>query len=160
MFLKSTGKGYSKGPLHFWKVVNDTNQDEKDVESILSVEVDEAQRQAMWENAKRVFQESGLAEMLKILNKNALKGRGSFYEYDSMILFKWGTSSTRRHMWFEVRGNTIRFRLAPHRKCVITAPICDGEYHTFTSAMWADREFLLNELNKYYARPIAETSSD
>jgi hypothetical protein len=141
-------------------VVNVTNQDEKHVESILSVEVDEAQRQAVRENAKRVLQESGLAEMLKTLNKNALKGRGSFYEYDSMILLKWGTSYTRRHLWVEVNGNTIRFRLAPHRKCTFTAPICDGEYHTFTSAMWADREFLLNELNKYYTRPIAETSSD
>jgi hypothetical protein len=140
--------------------VNDTNQDEKDVESILSTEVDEAQRQAIRENAKRVLQESGLAEMLKTLNKNALKGRGNFYEYDSMLLFKWGTSSTRRHMWIEVSGNTIRFRLAPHRKCAISAPICDGEYHTFTSAMWADKSFLLNELNDYYARPIAETSSD
>ena len=130
------------------------------MESILSAEVDEAQRQAIRENAKRVLQESGLAEMLKTLNKNALKGRGSFYEYDSMLLFKWGTSSTRRHMWIEVNGNTIRFRLAPHRKCAITAPICEGEYHTFTSAMWADKSFLLNELNDYYARPIAETSSD
>lgn len=137
-----------------------TTQNEKDVESILSAEADEAQRQAIRENAKRVFQESGLAEMLKTLNKNALKGRGSFYEYDSMLLFKWGTSSTRRHMWIEVNGNTIRFRLAPHRKCAISAPICDGEYHAFTSAMWADKSFLLNELNDYYARPIAETSSD
>ena len=141
-------------------MVNVTNQVEKNVESILSAEVDEAQRQAIRENAKRVLQESGLAEMLKTLNKNALKGRGSFYEYDSMLLFKWGTSSTRRHMWIEVNGNTIRFRLAPHRKCDITAPICEGEYHTFTSAMWADKSFLLNELNDYYARPIAETSSD
>ncbi len=130
------------------------------MESILSTEVDEAQRQAVRENAKRVLQESGLAEMLKTLNKNALKGRGSFYEYDSMILLKWGTSYTRRHMWIEVNGNAIRFRLAPHRRCAATTPICDGEYHTITSAMWADREFLLNELNKYYARPIAETSSD
>ena len=131
-----------------------------DVESILSAEVDEAQRQAIRENAKRVLQESGLAEMLKTLNKNALKGRGSFYEFDSMLLFKWGTSSTRRHMWIEVNGNTIRFRLAPHRKCAITEPICDGEYHTFTSAMWLNKSFLLKELNDYYAKPIAETSSD
>ena len=130
------------------------------MEGILSAKVDEAQRQAIRENAKRVLQESGLAEMLKTLNRNALKGRGSFFEYDSMILFIWGTSSTRRHMWIEVSGNTIRFRLAPHRKCSITAPICDGEYHTFTSAMWADRNFLLHELNDYYSRPIAETSSD
>jgi hypothetical protein len=142
------------------KVVNVTNQEERHSESILSSEADDAQRLALRENAKQVLQESGLAEMLKTLNKNALKGRGSFYEYDSMILLKWGTSYTRRHVWVEVKGNTIRFRLAPHRKCTMTAPICDGEYHTFTSAMWADRELLLNELNKYYARPIAETSSD
>ncbi len=141
-------------------MVNVTNRDAQHMEGILSAEVDEAQRQAMRENAKRVLQESGLAEMLKTLNKNALKGRGSFFQYDSMILFKWGTSSTRRHMWIEVSGNTIRFRLAPHRKCSITAPICDGEYHTFTRAMWADRNFLLHELNDYYSRPIAETSSD
>ncbi len=130
------------------------------MERALSSEVDEAQRQAVRENAKHVLQESGLAEMLKTLNRNALKGRGSFFEFDSMILLKWGTSYTRRHMWIEVMGNTIRFRLAPHRKCSISAPICDGEYHTFTSAMWADRRFLLHELNDYYARPIAETSSD
>ena len=141
-------------------MVNVTTQEEKHLDSILSSEADEAQRLALRENAKQVLQESGLAEMLKTLNKNALKGRGSFYEYDSMILLKWGTSYTRRHVWVEVKGNTIRFRFAPHRKCAMTAPICDGEYHTFTSAMWADRELLLNELNKYYARPIAETSSD
>ena len=140
--------------------MNVTNQEEKHLENVLSSEADEAQRLAVRENAKQVLQESGLAEMLKTLNKNALKGRGSFYEYDSMILLKWGTSYTRRHIWVEVKGNTIRFRLSPHRKCAITAPGCDGEYHTFTSAMWADRELLLNELNKYYARPIAETSSD
>ncbi len=142
------------------KVVNGTNQEEKHFDSILSSETDEAQRLALRENAKQVLQESGLAEMLKTLNKNALKGRGSFYEYDSMILLKWGTSYTRRHIWVEVKGNTIRFRLAPHRKCAMTAPICDGEYHTFTSAMWADRKLLLDELNRYYDRPIAETSSD
>ncbi len=79
------------------------------MESILSIEMDEAQRQAVRENAKQVLQESGLAEMLKTLNKNALKGRGSFYEYDSMVLLKWGTSYTRRHIWVEVNGNTIRF---------------------------------------------------
>jgi hypothetical protein len=142
------------------KVVNVTNQEEKHLESILSSEADEARRLAVRENAKRVLQESGLAEMLKTLNKNALKGRGSFYEYDSMILLKWGTSYTRRHIWIEVNGNTIRFKLAPHRKCAMTAPLCDGEYHTFTSAMWADRNLLQSELDKYYLKPIAETSSD
>ena len=137
-----------------------TNQDAQRMESTLSADVDEAQRQAIRENAKHVLQESGLADMLRTLNKNALKGRGSFSEFDSMILLKWGTSSTRRHLWIEVKGNTIRFRLASHRKCSITAPICDGEYHTFTSTMWANRNFLLHELNDYFARPIAETSSD
>ena len=142
------------------KVVIVTRQEEKYLEHILSSEADEARRLAMRENAKRVLQESGLAEMLKTLNKNALKSKGSFHEYDSMILLKWGTSHTRRHIWIEVLGNTIRFRLAPHRKCAITAPICDGEYHTFTSAMWVDRKLLQNELHKYYLKPIAETSSD
>ncbi len=122
--------------------------------------MDEARRLALRENAKRVLQESGLAEMLKTLNKNALKGRGTFHEYDSMVLLKWGTSSTLRHIWVEIDGNTIRFRLAPHRKCSITAPLCDGEYHTFTSTMWANREFLQSELQKYYAKPVAETSTD
>jgi hypothetical protein len=140
--------------------VNVTNQDAQRMESTLSADVDEAQRQAIRENAKHVLQESGLAEMLRTLNRNVLKGRGSFSEFDSMILLRWGTSSTRRHMWIEVKGNTIRFRLAPHRKCSISAPICDGEYHTFTSTMWANRNFLLHELNEYYARPIAEASSD
>jgi len=141
-------------------MVNVTNQDAQRMESTLSAEVDEAERQAIRENAKHVLQESGLADMLRTLNRNALKGRGSFSEFDSMILLKWGTSSTRRHLWIEVKGNTIRFRLASHRKCSITAPICDGEYHTFTSTMWANRNFLLHELNDYFARPIAETSSD
>ena len=140
--------------------MNVTNQDAQRMESTLSSDVDEAQRQAIRENAKHVLQESGLAEMLRTLNRNVLKGRGSFSEFDSMILLRWGTSSTRRHMWIEVKGNTIRFRLAPHRKCSISAPICDGEYHTFTSTMWANRNFLLHELNDYYARPIAEASSD
>jgi len=142
------------------KVVKTTSQEEKQLESILSNEVDEAGRLALRENAKRVLQESGLAEMLKTLNRNSLKGRGSFQEYDSMVLLRWGTSYTRRHIWVEINGNTIRFRLAPHRKCSTTAPICDGEYHTFTSSMWANRALLLSELDKYYSKPVAETSSD
>ena len=136
------------------------NQDAEDLQFVLSEEVDEARRLALRENAKRVMRDSGLAEMLRILNNNALKGRGTFQEYDSMVLLRWGTSSTRRHLWIEVSGNTIRFRLNPHRQCSAPAPICDGEYHTFTSLMWADRAFLLAELNKYFAKPVAETSSD
>lgn len=141
-------------------MVNITDQEEKDLASILSSELDEARRLAVRENAKHILQESGLAEMLKTLNKNALKGRGSFQEYDSLVLLRWGTGYTRRHIWVEINGNTIRFRLSLHRKCANATPICDGEYHIFTSAMWANRELLLSELNKYYARPVAETSSD
>jgi hypothetical protein len=126
----------------------------------VSGEGEQARRQAVRENARRVLQESGLAEMLKTLNRNALKGRGSFQEFDSLIVFRWGTATTRRHLWIEVAGNTIRFRMNPHLPCRASAPLCDGEYHTFTSAMWANHHFLLNELHKYYSRPVAETSSD
>ena len=121
---------------------------------------DETMRQAKRENAKRVFRESGVGEMLQGINKNLLKGRGRFEEYDTMVLFKWGTSSTLRHMWIEVVDDTLRFRFNEHRKCSRPAPICDGEYHTFTSAMWQDRAFMQAELKKYYDRPVAESSSD
>ena len=120
----------------------------------------EARRVAIRENAKHVLRESGLAGMLQEINRNLLKGRGRFEEYDSMVLFRWGTQSTLRHMWVEVRGNTLCFRLRPHRKCIASAPLCDGEYHTFTSAMWSDRLFLQAEVKKYYDRPVAETSTD
>ena len=137
-----------------------TTQNEHYQEFLFSEEADQAHRQAVRENAKRVLRESGLAEMLKALNQQALKGRGTFQEYDSLVLLRWGTSYTRRHLWIEVDGNTIRFRMTPHLRCSMPSPLCDGEYHTFTSAMWADRDFLQDQLNKYYARPVAETSSD
>ena len=137
-----------------------TNLQDKETEFILSEEADDARRLAVRENAKHVLQESGLAEMLKTINRTALKGRGTFEEFDSMILLRWGTGYTRRHMWIEINGNTIRFRLTPHRTCNISRPLFDGEYHTFTSAMWANRTLLQDELNKYYAKPVAETSSD
>jgi hypothetical protein len=120
----------------------------------------EARRVAIRENAKHVLRESGLAGMLQEINRNLLKGRGRFEEYDSMVLFRWGTQSTLRHIWVEVQGNTLCFRLRPHRKCDASAPLCDGEYHTFTSVMWSDRLFLQAELKKYYDRPVAETSTD
>lgn len=134
-------------------------QDEQEL-SPLEEEEREATRLAVRENAKRVLRDSGLAEMLQSINKNLLKGRGWFEEYDSLVLFKWGTGYTRRHIWVEVIGNTLRFRLTNHRKCPAPAPLCDGEYHTFTSAMWANRPFLQSELKKYYDKPVAETSSD
>lgn len=136
------------------------NSDEQSIDAILSEEADEARRQAVRENAKSILRESGLADMLKTLNRTALKGRGSFQEYDSLILLRWGTSTTRRHLWIEINGSTIRFRLNPHLTCSAPAPLCDGEYHTFTSAMWADRDLLHDELNKYFAKPVAESSSD
>ncbi len=120
----------------------------------------EAQRLALRENTKRVLRESGLAEMLLAANKNLLKGRGQFEEYDAIVLFKWGTSHTRRHIWVEVDDNTIRFRLLQHRRCTSPVPLCDGEYHTFTKSMWANRVLLQSELKKYYDRPVAESSSD
>lgn len=123
-------------------------------------EESKARQQAERENAKRVMRESGLAEMLIAINKNLLKGRGAFEEYGSMVLFKWGTFTTRRHLWIEIQDNTIRFRLAPHLKCSAPAPICDGEYHTFTSVMWADHTFLSAQLQKYYEKPVAESSVD
>ena len=126
----------------------------------LEAESEQARRLAVRENTRRVLQESGLAEMLKTLNHNALKGRGTFEEFDSLIVFRWGTAYTRRHLWIEIEGNTIRFRMNPHLRCSAPAPLCDGEYHTFTSSMWANQTFLLSELNKYYIRPVAETSSD
>ena len=135
-----------------------TNQDE--VEGTLNEEEIEARRLAERENARRVLRDSGLAHMLQEINKDELKRRGKFEEYDSMILLKWGTGYTRRHIWVEINGNSIRFRLSPHRKCASPVPICDGEYHTFTSQMWANIDLLRMELYKYYKKPVAESSSD
>jgi len=120
----------------------------------------EARRLALRENSKRVLQGSGLAEMLQAVNRNLLKGRGWFEEYDTMVLFKWGTGYTMRHIWVEIEGNNIRFRLLPHRKCSEAVPICDGEYHTLTQAMWSNQTLLQAELKRRYDRPVAESSSD
>ena len=98
--------------------------------------------------------------MLQEINKDELKRRGKFEEYDSMILLKWGTGYTRRHIWIEINGNSIRFRLSPQRKCTSPIPLCDGEYHTFTSQMWVNSDLLRQELYKYYKKPVAESSSD
>ena len=137
-----------------------TNEEPKEVELLSSNEELQARRQAVRENAQRVLRESGLADMLRAINKDQLKGRGKFEEYDSIVLFKWGTGYTRRHIWVEINGDTIRFRLSHHRQCPASIPRCDGEYHIFTSAMWADRHLLQTELQKYYAKPVAETSDD
>jgi hypothetical protein len=139
-----------------------TNQDKKQVklQDALNEEEVNARRLAVRENAKRVLRDSGLAQMLQEINKDELKRRGKFEEYDSMILLKWGTGYTRRHIWVEINGNSIRFRLSPHRKCISPIPLCDGEYHTFTSQMWMNTDLLRRELYKYYKKPVAESSSD
>jgi hypothetical protein len=120
----------------------------------------EEQRRATRENAKRVIRESGIGEMLQTLNRQALQGRGWFEEYDSGVLFKWGTGYTRRHIWIDIHGDELRFRLRNHLKCGAAIPVCDGEYHTFTPAMWQLRGAVLRELNRNYERPVAETSED
>ena len=121
----------------------------------------EAERRlATRENAKWVIRESGIGEMLQTLNRQALQGRGWFEEYDSGVLFKWGTGYTRRHIWVDIRGGELRFRLRHHLKCSAPVPLCDGEYHTFTPTMWRVRGALLRELNRNYERPVAETSED
>src|SRR5579875_3327799 len=107
-------------------MANMANQDDRQTNQVLD---SEAQRQAVRENARRVLQESGLAEMLKTLNRNALKGRGSFQEFDSLIVFRWGTDCTGRHMSEESGGTAIHVRIHPNLKSSEPAPLCDGEYH-------------------------------
>jgi len=48
----------------------------------------EAQRAAIRENAKRVLHESGLAALLQTINKDELRRRGTFEEYDSLVLLR------------------------------------------------------------------------
>ena len=126
----------------------------------LSDEEFEEQRQARRENAKRLLRESGLTAMLQALNKDTLKSRGRFEEYDSILLLRWGTGYTGRHIWIEMVDDTIRFRLNQHRRCQPAVPLCDGEYHTFTREMWSNPTLLQNELTKYYLKPVAESSND
>lgn len=119
-----------------------------------------AQRSATRENARRVLRESGVAEILQTLNRQALQGRGWFEEYDSGVLFKWGTSVTRRHIWVDVQGDQLRFRLNPHIRCAESVPLCDGEYHSFTPQMWVFPGIVLREVDRNYKKPVAETSED
>lgn len=120
----------------------------------------EAQRRAIRENARRVLRESGVAEMLQRLNRQALQGRGWFEEYDSGVIFKWGTSVTRRHIWVDVAGDQLRFRLKPHLRCAEAVPTCDGEYHSFTAKTWVIPGVVLREVDRNYQKPVAETSED
>lgn len=117
-------------------------------------------RRATRDNARRVLQESGIASLLQTLNQHALQGRGWFEEYDSGVLFKWGAGYTRRHIWIDVAGDQLRFRLRPHLTCKAPVPACDGEYHSFTAATWKRPGALLRELNRNYEHPVAESSED
>lgn len=121
---------------------------------------DPVARKAIRENAKRVIRESGIGEMLQTLNRHALQGRGWFEEYDSGVIFKWGSGYTRRHIWVDISGDRLRFRLRPHITCAAPVPLCDGEYHSFTPAMWRQHGAVLRELHRNYEHPVAETSED
>jgi hypothetical protein len=121
---------------------------------------EERQRRAVRENAKRIIRESGINELLRTLNHNALQERGWFEEYDSGVIMKWGTGYTRRHIWVDISGDQLRFRLLPHIKCAAPVPACDGEYHSFTRETWRLPGALLRELHRNYEHPVAETSED
>jgi hypothetical protein len=121
---------------------------------------DEPDARARRETARRVMRESGIAELLQTLNRQGLQGRGWFEEYETGVLFKWGSGYTRRHIWVDIEGENLRFRLRPHIRCAEPVPLCDGEYHTLTPAMWRHHGVVLRELNRNYEHPVAETSED
>lgn len=133
--------------------------EEQPVES-LSLEADNAARQAVRANTRRVLHTSGAAEILRTLNQHALQGRGFFDEYDSGVIFKWGSGYTRRHIWVDVAGDVLRFRLRPHLKCAAAVPACDGEYHSFTPETWSIPGAVLHEVDRNYKHPVAEASED
>ena len=122
----------------------------------------EEERQALRANATRVLRESQTADILRELNRALLKGRGWFDEYDSGVIMKWGTGYTRRHIWVDIAGDDIRFRLRQHRICSpdTTLAHCDGEYHSYTRAQWSDTDLLKVELKYYYDHAVAEASDD
>ncbi|HLY32522.1 MAG TPA: hypothetical protein VKQ36_15970, partial [Ktedonobacterales bacterium] len=114
-------------PSHPKDIATTQNESEQSVQP--GAPEDKAQRaarQAIRENARRVLRESGAADILQRLNKQALQGRGWFEEYDSGVIFKWGSSTTRRHIWVDIDGETLRFRLNPHIRCSAPVPACDG----------------------------------
>jgi hypothetical protein len=123
-------------------------------------ELSEAERKAARDNARRVLRESGAAEILQSLNKNALQGRGWFEEYDTGVIFKWGHGYTLRHIWVHVDDDKLQFRLRPHLRCTSPVPACDGEYHSFTTETWRVPGAVLREVDRNYKHPVAETSED
>jgi hypothetical protein len=129
-------------------------------EAINAAEQSATERAAIRDNARRVLRESGVADLLQTLNRQALQGRGWFEEYDSGVIFKWGTSVTRRHIWVDVNGDQLRFRLNPHIRCQEPIPACDGEYHIFTADTWTLPGAVLREVDRNYKKPVAESSVD
>lgn len=123
-------------------------------------EVGEAERQRRREHARRIFRESRIGDLMRTLNQHALQGRGTFDEYDTGVIFKWGHGYTKRHIWVDVEGDTLRFRLLPHLRCAASVPVCDGEYHSFTRETWSIPGALLHELDRNYRHPVAEASED
>lgn len=123
-------------------------------------EPDAPTRQARREHARRMLRASGVPELLLQLNRQALKGRGTFDEYDTGVIFRWGSGYTRRHIWVDVAGDAVRIRLREHLRCRAPVPACDGEYHSFTPETWGDRSAVEREIRRAYERPVAETSED
>jgi hypothetical protein len=149
------------------ETTNVETEPETDLARLSAIEIGERgltltdeQRKVMRDNARRVLRESGVAEILQTLNKHALQGRGRFEEYDSGVLFKWGEKYTTRHIWVDVAGDQLRFRLKPHIRCKAPVPLCDGEYHTFTAETWRIPNAVLREVDANYKRPVAESSDD
>jgi hypothetical protein len=121
---------------------------------------DDATRQARRDHARRMLRASGVPELLLQLNRHELKGRGVFQEYDTGVIFRWGSGYTRRHIWVDVEGDAVRIRLREHLRCHAPVPTCDGEYHSFTHETWSNRSLVEHEIRRAYERPVAETSED
>jgi hypothetical protein len=126
------------------------------------ITLNEEQRKLLRDNARNVLQQSKIASILQEMNRALLKGRGWFDEYDSGVIMKWGSGTTRRHIWIHIDGNLIRVRLREHRPCQpdTTSAICDGEYHTYSPQLWSDSELMKQELKSYYDHPVTESSED
>jgi hypothetical protein len=123
-------------------------------------QLDAATRATRREHARRLMRASGVPELLLQLNRHELKGRGTFDEYETGVIFRWGSGYTRRHIWVDVAGEAVRIRLREHLRCRAPIPACDGEYHSFTAETWGDRTIVEREIRRAFERPVAETSED
>ena len=107
-----------------------------------------------------MLRESGAAEILQALNKNALQGRGRFEEYDTGVIFKWGQAYTLRHIWVHVEGdNSVS---ACVRTCAAAAPFppATASFTRFTAETWRIPGAVLREVDRNYKHPVAEASED